>query len=192
MTLFLEKYDKSEGIVQKEILPRIISLNSDNVINEIKENIFESYANLTGEYLKKVIMSFDIFSMPPSNVITDFPIQYQKSLLQFKSDLLNLDEMSYSNFLSNLFDLFNNPSSDFILTLMSTAIKVDVISKYSFINTNEDIKKILKYITENTNILSSVNNDQMNLINSYISFFIIDANHFFGYLFNKKKKRKAT
>ena len=171
MTLFLENFDKDEGVINQLILPRISQIANDDIDNFIE---------LTSEYLKDLIMTFDIFTMPPANVISDFPILYEKSKLKFIQDLKSIDntpaldpENAYSNFLNNLFSLFTDITSDLLTILQSSTISVEALSKYEFININDDIKKILKYVIENTDLFSNISNEKVYLINSYINYFIV-------------------
>lgn len=176
MTNFIEDYDKPEGIVQKIILPAINQINSFDTLNEIKDNTYNSFSNLTGDYFKKIILSFDIFKAPPANVISDFPALYGTSIEQFKLELSEKVENSYINFINNLFKLFSDSTGDLSIALLSSTIQLSVQSEYELKNDeeNNDILNILNkdYFEENSKKISELSIENINLINAYLNYFI--------------------
>jgi len=172
MTNFIEDYDKPEGIVQKIILPAINQINSDDTLDEIKDNIYNSFSDLTGDYFKKMILSFDIFKVPPTNVLSDFPMLYEKSMIQFKSELSGKVEDSYINFVNNLFKLFSDPTGDLSIALLLSTIQLSAQVKYEI--KNDDILNILNkdYFEQNSKKISELSVENINLINAYLNYFI--------------------
>lgn len=184
---FLENFDKDEGIINKNILPAINQINLDETLNEIKDNKYDLFSNLTGDYVFNCLTSFEIFNLPPVNLIpletfkSLFLIDYNRFLELFKQELINKNPDSFVNFINNLFTFFTNPAGGFISSFTPLTIVVQPPPSV-YLLTNEDISSedilnnsILKGLNEI--LLDKEKQEKVKLkineINSYISFYIL-------------------
>lgn len=171
MISFSKDYDKEEGIINAIVLPDVSRIQSDETIEQIKDNNFENFSDLTGSIFKNLILSFEIFQLPPfAGIFNDFPLVFQNSLVNFKNGLISNDINAYSNFINDLFSLFDpskNPNSDLVPLLAPLTIQ---LTSQGYSITNEDINAITSYLNE---IKTDMNNEQLKEVNSYVSYFII-------------------
>jgi hypothetical protein len=171
MISFSKDYDKEEGIINAIVLPDVSRIQSDETIEQIKDNNFENFSDLTGSIFKNLILSFEIFQLPPlAGIFNDFPLVFQNSMANFKNGLIANEVNAYSNFINDLFSLFDpskNPNSDLVPLLAPLTIQ---LTSQGYSITNEDINNITSYLNE---IKVDMNNEQLKEVNSYVSYFII-------------------
>lgn len=85
MISFSKDYDKEEGIINAIVLPDVSRIQSDETIEQIKDNNFENFSDLTGSIFKNLILSFEIFQLPPlAGIFNDFPLVFQNSMANGK------------------------------------------------------------------------------------------------------------
>lgn len=97
-----------------------------------------------------------------------FKTQWQ--MANFKNGLIANEVNAYSNFINDLFSLFDpskNPNSDLVPLLAPLTIQ---LTSQGYSITNEDINNITSYLNE---IKVDMNNEQLKEVNSYVSYFII-------------------
>lgn len=182
MISFSKDYDKPEGIVQSIVLPDITQLHSDDSNNSIKENNFENFATLTGNILKNLILSFEIFQLPPlAGIFNDFPIVFETSFAIFKNNLNLKSRDSYSIFINDLFSLFDpskNPAGDLVQILAPLTIQIQATRSINITdsditdsNSSININNLFGYLKEID--FSVLNKNQLEIIESYANYFII-------------------
>jgi hypothetical protein len=172
MITFSKDIDKKEGIIRSIILPDIKKINSDDTLKQINENIFENFSEITANIFKNIILAFEIFQLPPlAGLVNDFPVLFNTSKSQFKLSLIEKNPNAYSDFINNIFSLFDPataPASDLVLILSPLTIQLSASNKKYI--TDEEINDISEYLKE-VNI-SNLDSDDISLINSYLTYFI--------------------
>jgi hypothetical protein len=173
MISFSKDLDKNEGIVKSIVAPDISRIQSDESLNQIKDNNFEIFSDLTVEIFKNLILSFEIFQMPPLlGIFNDFPLilDYSKQIFKQEMSLKNPD--AYVNLINNLFSLFDpskNPSGDLVQLLAPLTIQFNAILSKEI--SNDEINNILNVFLEKN--LENFKKEDLNNVCSYGTYYIV-------------------